>query len=278
MGITPKQKKLVEFIQRFQEKKGFAPSQREIADHFGYQSLGTVQNYLVRLEKHGLLAKKDWNSKRGLRLTPPPFKTTTTATAAASNAIANARRSVAASLSETALLSTVAKSDAQNRVVRLPVLGKVAAGRPIEAIEPHPNDPASGIDVPVSLLRKSGEHFILKVSGNSMIDEGILDGDFVVLRRQKDAANGETVVALVGNEATIKKFYRHRARPTAAAAAEASSFAKTRTTATAGGVVAPVIELRPANAAFAPLFIESLTDAAPDFRIEGVLVGLIRKL
>jgi repressor LexA len=99
-------------------------------------------------------------------------------------------------------------------------------------------------------LSPGAKHFVLKVSGNSMIEDGILDGDFVVIREQDTASNGQTVVALVGNEATIKRFYQRRDR----------------------------IELHPANAAYEPLVLSNLNDSALDFQIEGILVGLIRRV
>ena len=208
--LTPKQKEVLDFIQSFSDEHGYAPSQQEIARHFGFKSLGTVQNYLVRLEKQGIL-RKTLNARRGAQIVSPPPKPDTTH---------------------------------GSGTVPLPLLGKVAAGRPIEAV-------LSGetLDVPASLL-KSGDHFVLRVSGDSMIEDGILNGDYVVIRKQAGASNGQTVVALVGNEATIKRFYRRGSS----------------------------VELHPANPAYQPLILESLTDVGREFKIEGVLVGLIRRL
>lgn len=209
VALTPKQKKVFDYIAGFTEKKGYAPSQKEIAEHFKFKSLGTVQEYLVQLQRRGHLSISR-NAQRGLLVVVPPVPT--------SNA------------------------------VPLPLLGRVAAGFPIEAIE----SPDS-IDVPASMVG-AGDHFVLKVSGYSMKDDGILDGDYVVIRKQEDARNGETVVALVGNEATIKRFYRRKGN----------------------------VELHPANPAFEPLVISSLIDAAniqqPQLQIRGVMVGLIRRL
>jgi repressor LexA len=213
--LTPKQKAVLDFITSFTSEKGYSPSQHEIARHFRFKSLGTVQNYLVRLERQGVLKKT-----------------------------LHARRSVETLSSE--------RSDA---FLELPVLGKVAAGKPLQALASEET-----LEIPRSLLagpKGTGaspqQHFVLKVSGNSMIEDGILEGDFVIVRSQKTAQNGQTVVALVANEATIKRFYRHKDQS---------------------------IELRPANPAFEPILIPSLTDSdsrVPDFRIEGVMVGLIRK-
>ena len=120
----------------------------------------------------------------------------------------------------------------------LPLLGRVAAGRPIEAIATP-----DSIEVPEILLRGEG-NFALKVVGDSMVDEGIRDGDIVVVKQQRDAHNGQTVVALVGDDATIKQFYRH------------------------GGK----IELRPANPRMRSIVVEE-----GDLQIQGIVIGLIRK-
>jgi repressor LexA len=122
----------------------------------------------------------------------------------------------------------------------IPLLGVVAAGRPIEAIE-NPEE----IEVPGSLLGKGGERYALRVEGDSMIEDGIHDGDVVVVRRARNAENGETVVAIVDGEATLKRFHRPRAG---------------------------LVELRPANAALAPVRV-----AADRVEIRGVLVGLLRR-
>jgi len=116
--------------------------------------------------------------------------------------------------------------------------GLVAAGSPIEPVEQRET-----VDVPEEMLG-SGEYFALKVTGNSMIEEGIFDGDTIVVRRQNTAENGQTVVALVNGEATVKKFYRRSGE----------------------------IELRPANAAMTSILVRD--DA---FTIQGVVAGLMRK-
>jgi len=126
------------------------------------------------------------------------------------------------------------ESDASRGV---PLLGLVAAGRPIE---PFPHEEA--IEVPAALLGK-GEHFVLRVRGESMIEDGILDGDFVVVARREKAESGQTVVALVRGEATLKRYYAEGAR----------------------------IRLQPANAAMRPLMVD-----ARDVTIQGVVTGLIR--
>jgi repressor LexA len=120
----------------------------------------------------------------------------------------------------------------------LPLLGRVAAGRPIEAIA-HPET----VEVPEMLLRGE-DNFALRVVGDSMVDEGIRDGDIVIVKRQRDAENGQTVVALIGDDATIKQYYRRGAR----------------------------VELRPANARVSSILVDE-----GDLQVQGIVVGLIRK-
>jgi len=194
--MTPKQKKVLDFIVYFQQHKGVVPSQEEIARHFGFRSLGTVQNYLRRLTAHGYI-KMAWNQKRAIQV-----------------------------LSE-------------ETAYELPLMGYVAAGRPIEAIQEMET-----FEAPRAMVGR-GDNFVLKVRGDSMIEDGILDGDFIVVRRQNTAENGQTVVALLGREsATVKKFYDR-----------------------SDGTV----ELRPANPLVEPLIVDS-----SDVEIQGVLVGVVR--
>ncbi len=205
--LTPKQKDILDFILQFGAQNGYAPSQQEIARHFGFKSLGTVQNYLVRLERSGLL-QKEHNAKRSLKIIPPQQPQAEALPAAT-----------------------------------LPLLGRVAAGRPIEAVEE-----GAVMEVPRSMVPPQGECFVLKVVGDSMIGDGILDGDFVVVNKRRQVTNGQTVVALIRNEATVKRYYRKGER----------------------------VELRAANPNYEPIVVESLVD--PDFRVEGVVTGLIRQL
>ncbi|PLX41330.1 MAG: repressor LexA [Deltaproteobacteria bacterium] len=197
-AITPKQKAMLDYIREFTESVGYAPSQREIADHFGYSSLGTIQNYLVRLERAGWL-ERSWNAKRALK--------------------------------------TIGAAPAGGGY-ELPMLGFVAAGRPIEAVE-SPDT----LEVPHTMVGR-GENFVLRVQGDSMVGDGILDGDMVVVTKSSHANNGQTVVAMVDGEATVKHFHRVK-----------------------GG-----IELRSAN----PLVPTINVTSDNDFRIEGIVVGVIR--
>lgn len=213
--LTPKQKDILDFITKFSDKHGYAPSQHEIAKHFGFKSLGTVQNYLVRLERQGAL-RKTWNARRGTQVVAPQSHTE---------------------------YSEGRKPESALTAVSLPLLGRVAAGRPIEAVQSDET-----IDVPRSMI-KAGSHFVLKVKGDSMIEDGILDGDYVVIKKQSNAENGQTVVALINNEATIKTYYNKGSK----------------------------VELHPQNSKYKPLIIDMDSGSdADDFKIEGILKGVIR--
>lgn len=121
--------------------------------------------------------------------------------------------------------------------LEIPLHGKVAAGNPIEAIEGN-----ESINVPASMIGR-GSHYALTISGESMIEDGILDGDIIVVKKQQNASNGDTVVAVIDNEATVKRYYKKK----------------------------NLIELHPANSTMKPITIEN-----GDFQIKGVLVGLLR--
>jgi len=211
--LTPKQKQVLDFISAYTEKNEYAPSQQEIAKAFGFKSLGTVQHYLVQLGEQGYL-QKSWNARRGTRVTPS-----------------------GARLQDRAGRYRPSKSTS----FELPLLGRVAAGLPIEAIESRET-----VEVPSFMLKEVGNHFVLQVKGDSMMDEGILEGDYVIFKKQLTANNGQTVVALINNEATIKKFYRRKDK----------------------------IELHPANSSYRPIIV----DSSQDFKIEGILAGVIRKI
>jgi repressor LexA len=132
-------------------------------------------------------------------------------------------------------------SDVFPKAVELPLLGTVAAGMPIEAVTAHET-----MCVPDSFVSRAGNHYVLRVRGNSMIDEQIRDGDFVIINERRSADNGETVIALIDNNAaTVKKIYRERDGR---------------------------IRLQPANDAMLPIYVHE-----NDVTIQGVVVGVLRK-
>ena len=198
MKLTDKQKDFLAYVSRYIEEWGISPSFDEICSHFGFSSYNTVVTYLKALEKKGYIRlPRKKNQKRAIQVISP----------------------------------------VETRRFEFPLLGRVAAGKPIEAIED-----VDVIEVPPSMVG-SGDYFVLQVKGDSMKEDGILDGDFVVVRKQPAAENGETVVALINNEATIKKYYKRRRH----------------------------IELRPAHEG-----MESIVVSKGDLRIEGKVVGIIR--
>ena len=157
--LSPKLKRFLDFIQRFTLNFDQAPSYEEIMAGLGFDSLGTVNWYVKTLEERGHLSRvKGPNGKRALTLIRKEHTTTTAC---------------------------------------LPLLGLIAAGEPIEALE-NPEV----VDVPPSLLHP--DNYVLQVKGDSMIDEQIQDGDFIVARKAKTARSGQIIVALVNGEATLK--------------------------------------------------------------------------
>ena len=198
MKLTEKQKAFLGYISRYMEDWGRSPSFEEICSHFGFTSYNTVTTYLKALKRKGYIRlPRKKNQKRAIEVISP----------------------------------------VETRRFEFPLLGRVAAGKPIEAVEDM-----DVIEVPASMIGQ-GDHFVLQVKGGSMKEDGILDGDFIVVRKQPTAENGETVVALINNEATVKKYYRRR----------------------------NYVELRPAHTGMEPLIVRK-----GDLRIEGRVVGVIR--
>jgi repressor LexA len=200
MTLTRKQKQMWDYLQEYIVANGYAPTLEEIGAHFGLSSLATVHKHLTNLEHKGVIARK-WNLSRAIELTPP---------------------------------------QPVSQAIALPLLGRVAAGVPIEAVEVEDT-----LSVPAEFVRRPHQTFALQVKGRSMMDEGILDGDFIIVEQQPMAESGETVVAVVNGEATVKKFHRER-----------------------GGR----IRLQPANSEMKPLYVRE-----KDLEVRGVVVAVLRK-
>ena len=162
------QERILAYIESVIRTRGYAPSVREIAEAVGLRSTSTVHGHLTRLEKKGLL-HRDAMKPRAMGLTS----------------------------------DSPEMDEALSDVRCVPVVGRVAAGSPIlaeentEAVLPLPSE-----------LVGDGEHFILRVRGESMINAGILNDDYIVVRKQPEARNGDIVVALVDDEATVKRFFK----------------------------------------------------------------------
>jgi len=201
MPLTKRQKEILDHIESFIGEHGYAPSFEEIADAFGYSSLATVHEHLSNLERKGYI-RKAYNESRSIELVGYP---------------------------------------SSSRGLELPLLGAVAAGLPIEAIEERET-----LAVPPDMVRSGRNNFVLRVEGESMIDEQIRDGDYIVVTAQETAEDGQMVVALVGGDsATVKKLYRESDGR---------------------------IRLQPANPIMQPI-----VEDADNVQIQGVVVGVIRK-
>jgi repressor LexA len=169
MAITRRQRNVYDFISGFVQKNGYSPSFEEIGEGLGLSSLATVHKHISNLEKKGLLTR-DYNRSRSIDLVPPKGR--------------------------------LKQAMAVNTTMVLPLLGRIAAGHPIEAVQ----NPET---ISLADFVRSKEVFVLEVRGDSMQDEHILDGDYVLVERSKTAHNGDIVVALVeSTDATLKRFYR----------------------------------------------------------------------
>lgn len=203
MKLTRRQREIYDYLAEFIEHNGYAPSLEEIASRFRLSSVATVHEHLENLESKGAV-RRDPHKSRAIELTQP------------------------------------ADGRGRSAAVDLPLLGRVAAGQPLEAISEHET-----LAVPEAMLGR-GETFVLRVAGDSMIDEHIADGDFVIVEKRDTARNGERVVALIdGEHATLKTLFHE-----------------------ADGR----IRLQPANERLAPLFYD-----AARVRVQGVAIGILRK-
>ncbi len=207
--LTKKQKQILDFIHEFQRDHGYSPSYREIASHFGLSSVATVFQHIKNLEKRGFVVIAE-NEARSIELV-------------------EAESAIPANIEQVPELA----------LDMIPLAGVITAGQPIEAIEEK-----EMISVPLHLTQEPGEFFALKVKGVSMIEDGILDGDYVILKKQDTANNGDIVVALIENEyATLKRYYKEKDH----------------------------IRLQPANSTMEPFRIKG------NVQVQGKLMGLIRK-
>lgn len=178
MALTEKQRRVLEFIEQFTKEQGYPPSVREIGAAVGLTSTATVHGYLERLEKKGYLDRAALKT-RAMRVINPVSEGT-------------------AEEAETGVT-------ADEKYMEVPIVGRVAAGSPILAQEQ-----VEGY-LPLSFdFAKNKDLFVLRVRGESMINVGIYDGDLIIVSRQPDAANGDIVVALIEDEATVKTFYREQ--------------------------------------------------------------------
>ncbi len=174
-----KQQQILDFVNRQVEDNGYPPSVREICSAVGFKSTSTVHGYLERLEKDGLITK-DPSKPRALRV------------------IGSKKLYQRDS-------SSFSDYYSRKELVDVPIVGKVTAGMPILAAE----NIEDTFPLPVDYVQNSTA-FMLKVQGDSMVEAGILDKDLVLVKQQSTAINGEIVVALIGEEATVKTFYKEK--------------------------------------------------------------------
>ena len=205
-GTTDKQRRILEVIREFTAEMGYPPSVREIGERVGLSSSSTVQSHLKTLERRGLL-RRDPTKPRAL----VPSDMVLRAAAPA------------------------ARRDPATEGVAVPIVGRVAAGVPITAVE----NVEDTFVLPASFVGRNGA-FMLRVKGDSMIEAAILDGDLIVVEPQPTAENGQIVVALIDGEATVKTFYREAGR----------------------------IRLQPENRAMAPIYVDDVTVVG---RVEAVV-------
>jgi repressor LexA len=254
LPLTLKELNVLEFIENFMLDQGVAPTYQEIRDYFGFASLNSVQRYLKQLQEKNYIYVPGGNQKRAMQLLH--------SSKSISNLLSGQMSDLAGNTNQNPVLSQTLKKEAplesmsppSVESLSLPLLGRVAAGAPIEAFTHDEH-----ISVPASLIRNPSKTFALIVQGQSMVEDGILDGDVIFVQKQTYAHNGETVVAMVNNQATVKRFYLHSKRnidvhtnPQSAAHKE--------------------VELRPANST-----MESMWHPPSDVDIQGIVVGLIRR-
>jgi repressor LexA len=210
MALTRRQKQLYDFVSEFVERNGYSPSYQEIGDGMGLSSLATVHKHISNLENKGLL-KRGANRSRSIDLLRP-----------------KGRMKLAFPMASAPTLG-----------FSLPFAGRIVAGRPLESVE------TSGERISLTDFTRSKDVFVLQVSGDSMQDEHIVDGDYVLVERANVARDGEIVVALVdGVETTLKRIY----------------------------VEGEDVRLQPSNANIQPIVVP-----ADSVRVQGRVIGVLRK-
>lgn len=210
MFYTDRQVAILEFLQRYRRMRGVSPTLEEIAENFGVSKV-TVHDHIRQLEKKGAIRKVP-HMARALEILDEDY------------------------------LDEAVSSETEEGRLPVNVVGRIAAGEPIEALEVN-----ESLDLG-DLLPMGRDHFALRVQGSSMIDDGIHDGDLVIIERRNVADDGEVVVAIIGdNEATLKRLYREKNRRGK-----------------------QVYRLQPANEELEPVLVDRL-------EIRGVVVGVVRK-
>ncbi|HEY4238715.1 MAG TPA: transcriptional repressor LexA [Kofleriaceae bacterium] len=227
-ALTQRQKEILDFISASITERGYPPTLREIGEHFSIRSTNGVNDHLKALEKKGHLRREDLKSRamRPVYHTPPEAD------------IIPMRRRPAA----TGSMDVVELDD--DDMVGIPILGKVAAGQPILAIE----NATDTVRVDRVLIGGHKEVFGLRIVGESMIEDGIFDGDYVFVKKTPSAHAGDIVVAMIEGEATVKRYFPEGDR----------------------------IRFQPANSNMSPIIVRKADFKSVD--IIGIVVGVYRKL
>lgn len=225
MNLTARQHQIVKFIHRYRKRNGLAPTLAEIAAELGISKV-TVHEHIAQLEKKGALEKEPFMS-RSTRLTRKMQREL-------EKTLVEQSRYVG--IDEPELEEPEEMIFTEGETIALPLVGEIAAGRPLEAMEE-----SEAIDL-ADVCQAHRANYMLRVRGNSMIEDGICDGDYVLIEKRDNARDGETVVAVLeNNEATLKRFYRHRRK----------------------------FRLQPANSSLKPQIVDKV-------EIRGVVVGVLR--
>ena len=213
--ISKKQKEILDYMKQEILDRGFPPSVREICDAVGLRSTSSVHAHLEALEKHGYI-RKDATKPRAIEIIDDEFRE-----------------------QRIGRVSSFDEALSSSEFANVPVLGDVAAGQPLLAVEQI----ESYFPIPVDRLPNQ-QTFLLKVKGESMIGAGILDGDYVLVKQQENASDGDMVVALIDDSATVKTYYKEKDH----------------------------VRLQPENEFMAPIIIPK----AQDLRILGLVIGVFR--
>jgi repressor LexA len=221
--LTERQEKILAFIKKSIQDQGYPPTIREIGEHFGIRSTNGVNDHLKALERKGYLLRGELKSR--------------------ALSVIDGGRSTGARFPRMSRRELAAVGDGE--VVEIPVVGKVAAGEPILAQE----NITDHVRIDSMLLGDGGRKvFALRVSGDSMIGDGIFDGDYIFVRKQLQAATGEIVVAMIEDEATVKRFYPEGDR----------------------------VRFQPSNPRLQPIYVRR--EEFRETQIIGVVVGVYRKM
>jgi repressor LexA len=228
-ALTSRQREILDFISSSIVERGFPPTLREIGEHFQIRSTNGVNDHLKALEKKGHLRREDLKSRamRPIILSPD-----------GGAEVVPLRRGAAMGTGNVEILQH------DDDMADIPILGRVAAGQPILAVE----NATDTVRVDRMLIGNHREVFGLRIVGESMIDDGIFDGDYVFVKKTPTASNGDIVVAMIEGEATVKRYYPEGDR----------------------------IRFQPANSNMLPIIVKRADFKSVD--IIGIVVGIYRKL